>query len=90
MAGRNKKLVPECQAALNQLKYEVASELGVAFGGGSYGGTGEDTEFAGDLGSIASSGSGKAYLGSLSSREAGSVGGEITKRLIRSAQQTVL
>lgn len=88
MAGRNRKLVPECQNALNQMKYEIASEFGVPMGGASFG-LG-DTEFAGELGGISATGSGKAYMGNLTSRETGSVGGEITKRLIRQAQQTVL
>ncbi|MFC5469682.1 small, acid-soluble spore protein, alpha/beta type [Cohnella suwonensis] len=88
MARRSNKLVvPECANALKQMKYEIASELGVpAFASGG----GEDTEFAGELGSIPSSGYGEAYLGNLSSREAGSLGGGITKRLIQQAQQTLI
>lgn len=90
MAGRrsNRKLVPECQKALDQMKYEIASEFGVPMGSASFG-LG-DTEFAGELGGISTAGSGQAYMGNLTSRETGSVGGEITKRLIRQAQQTVL
>jgi hypothetical protein len=88
MASRNKKLVPECANALNQLKYEVATELGVPFG--QYGVGGQDTEFAGELGSFSSSGAGSSYLGNLTAREAGAVGGGITKRLVQQAQQTIL
>lgn len=89
MAGRrNRKLVPECQNAINQMKYEIASEFGVPMGGTSLGGL--DTEFAGELGGIPTPSGGQAYMGNLTSRETGSVGGEITKRLIRQAQQTVL
>lgn len=29
MTGSNKKAIPEAKAALNQFKYEVASEIGV-------------------------------------------------------------
>ncbi|RUS42620.1 alpha/beta-type small acid-soluble spore protein [Cohnella sp. AR92] len=88
MASRNKKLVPECASALNQLKYEVASELGVPFGQSGFGG--QDTEFAGELGSFSPSGSGSSYLGNLTAREAGAVGGGITKKLVQQAQQTIL
>jgi hypothetical protein len=88
MAGRNRKLVPECHKALEQMKYEIASELGVPMGTAKFGAG--DTEFAGELGGIPTAGYGKNYMGNLSSRETGSVGGEITKRLVQQAQQTVL
>lgn len=57
MANRNKLVVPGAQAALDQMKYEIAREFGVELGA--------DT----------------------SSRLNGSVGGEITKRLVAMAQQ---
>lgn len=59
MANRssNKLLFPGAEAALNQMKYEIAQEFGVNLSG--------DT----------------------SSRANGSVGGEITKRLVQMAQQ---
>lgn len=53
----NNLVVPGAQAALDQMKYEIASEFGVTLGG--------DT----------------------TSRANGSVGGEITKRLVKMAQQ---
>ena len=53
----NQLLVPGVQQALDQMKYEIASEFGVNLGA--------DT----------------------TSRANGSVGGEITKRLVRMAQQ---
>ncbi|MDN4075767.1 alpha/beta-type small acid-soluble spore protein [Fictibacillus terranigra] len=56
-SGRNELLVPGAQQALDQLKYEIASEFGVQLGA--------DT----------------------TSRANGSVGGEITKRLVAMAQQ---
>jgi hypothetical protein len=88
MARRSNKLVvPECANAINQMKYEIASELGVQIGQHA---EGFDTEFAGELGSIGAAAFGQAYLGDLSSREAGSLGGGITKRLIQQAQQTLL
>ena len=57
MSSRNKQVVPGAQAAIDQMKYEIAREFGVELG--------PDT----------------------SSRMNGSVGGEITKRLVAMAQQ---
>ncbi len=86
--SRNRKLVPECQKALDQMKYEIASELGVPFG---QPGTGSlDAEFAGELGSVQGSAGSTPYLGNITAREAGAVGGGITKRLVQQAQQTLL
>jgi len=53
----NRLLVPQAAQALDQMKYEIASEFGVQLGA--------DT----------------------TSRANGSVGGEITKRLVQYAQQ---
>lgn len=55
--SRNNVLVPQANQALDQLKYEIASEFGVQLG--------PDT----------------------TSRQNGSVGGEITKRLVSFAEQ---
>lgn len=55
--GRNNLVVPGVQQALDQMKYEIASEFGVNLGA--------DT----------------------TARANGSVGGEITKRLVQMAQQ---
>jgi hypothetical protein len=55
--GTNNLLVPQANQALDQLKYEIASEFGVQLGA--------DT----------------------TSRQNGSVGGEITKRLVSFAEQ---
>jgi small acid-soluble spore protein A (major alpha-type SASP) len=57
MARRNKLVVPGAQQAIDQMKYEIASEFGVTLG--------PDT----------------------TSRANGSVGGEMTKRLVAMAQQ---
>ncbi|WP_096273738.1 alpha/beta-type small acid-soluble spore protein [Paucisalibacillus globulus] len=59
MASRNSNqlLVPGIEQALDQMKYEIASEFGVNL-------SADDT-----------------------SRSNGSVGGEITKRLVQTAQQ---
>lgn len=87
---RNRKLVPESAKALESMKYEIASELGVDFG--QYGGAAGagDTEFAGELGAFSAGGGGSQYLGNLTSREAGAVGGGVTKRLIQQAQQSLI
>lgn len=57
LASRNQYVAPQAQNALEQMKYEIASEFGVNLGG--------DTP----------------------SRQNGSVGGEITKRLVAFAEQ---
>ena len=57
MATRNKLVVPGAQNAIDQMKAEIAKELGVNFGPDA------------------------------TARENGSVGGEITKRLVKQAQQ---
>ena len=57
MAHSNKLVVPGIQQALDQFKYEIASEFGVQLSA--------DT----------------------ASRSNGSVGGEVTKRLVKMAQQ---
>lgn len=55
--NNNEKLIPQASQALDQMKYEIASEFGVQL-------SGETT-----------------------SRQNGSVGGEITKRLVSFAEQ---
>jgi hypothetical protein len=55
--NNNRVLIPSAEAAIEQMKYEIAQELGVQLG--------PDT----------------------TSRANGSVGGEITKRLVAMAQQ---
>ncbi|WP_337103573.1 alpha/beta-type small acid-soluble spore protein [Paenibacillus sp. YIM B09110] len=87
MSRSNKVVVPNCKAALNQMKYEIAAELGLTSGG--YGGASHDTEFAGELGGTASAAGGSVQWSNLSTRQAGSVGGEITKRLIAQAEQVL-
>ncbi|MNI06670.1 Small, acid-soluble spore protein A [compost metagenome] len=87
MARNNRTVVPESRAMLKQMQYEIASEFGLY--GASYGG-GADTEFASELGVTGSSmGYGTPYLGHLTSRDNGSVGGEITKRLVKQAEQSL-
>lgn len=77
-------VVPECKAALNAMKYEIAAELGVA------GSTSSDynSEFADELGG-ASSNVGTVNWSTMSTRNVGYIGGSITKRLIQQAEQVL-
>lgn len=88
MARSNRTVVPESRAMLKQMQYEIASEFGLY--GASYGG-GADTEFASELGALGGAGGveRRQYLGHLTSRDNGSVGGEITKRLVKQAEQSL-
>ncbi|GGF87488.1 hypothetical protein GCM10010912_35950 [Paenibacillus albidus] len=88
MARNNRTVVPESRAMIKQMQYEIAAEFGLY--GSGYGG-GADTEFASELGALGSSGrmGSSPYLGHLTSRDNGSVGGEITKRLVKQAEQSL-
>lgn len=59
--NNNKKVVPGASNALDKMKYEIASQVGVNLKQG--------------------------YNGDLSSKDAGKVGGNITKKLIQMAEQ---
>ena len=59
----NRTVVPEAKGALNQMKYEIASELGINLKQG--------------------------YNGDLPSRQAGYIGGDMTKRLIEQAERAM-
>ncbi len=62
MANNNsKKAVPGSENALNKMKYEIASQVGVNLKQG--------------------------YNGDISAKDAGKVGGNITKKLIQMAEQ---
>lgn len=56
-------VVPEAKGALNQMKYEIASELGINLKQG--------------------------YNGDLPSRQAGYIGGYMTKRLVEQAERSM-
>ncbi|MBS6475900.1 MAG: alpha/beta-type small acid-soluble spore protein [Clostridiales bacterium] len=62
MASSNKLVVPEAKQAMDNLKYEVAQQMGVNLKQG--------------------------YNGDLTSKQAGSVGGEMVKRMIQSYEKT--
>ena len=57
--SKSKLVVPQAQAAIEQMKYEIANELGVTMGPDA------------------------------TARQNGSVGGEITRRLVRMAQSSL-
>lgn len=88
MARSNRKIIPESRQVINQWKYEIAAEFGLPVNTGLSGGA--DAEFAGELGAIGGVASGSESWGHLTSRENGSVGGEITKRLVAEAQRNLL
>lgn len=87
MSRSNKLVVPNCRASLNQMKYEIASELGLTDTYTVPANGVHDTEFASELGTAGSSAGGKLDWSNMKSREAGSVGGNMTKRLIQLAEQ---
>ena len=83
----NKVVVPESSEALKKMKYEIAAELGLTnevitqdrFG---------HTEFASELGGMESSSApGSVQWSKIATRDAGSVGGHITRQLIERAEQ---
>lgn len=86
---RNRKLVPGCEQAIDQWKYEIAGELGVTMPGMANG-AGFDSEMAGELGAIGGSSGGTHphYWGDYTARQMGSIGGHITRKLIQQAEQT--
>lgn len=86
--NRRQPLVPACKPALDRMKYEIAAELGMT-GVLASSAAGTDAEFAAELGDMAAP-AGPAgrrpYLGHITTREAGLLGGNITRRLIASSE----
>ncbi|MFD2117010.1 small, acid-soluble spore protein, alpha/beta type [Paenibacillus yanchengensis] len=87
MARSSKIIVPQSRATLNQMKYEIASELGLTDTYSMPSNGMQDTEFASELGTAGATGNGKLNWSVMKSREAGSVGGLMTKRLVELAEQ---
>ncbi|KAF6579024.1 alpha/beta-type small acid-soluble spore protein [Paenibacillus sp. EKM208P] len=90
MASRGqRRLIPESRARLDDLKYEIAAEFGLPVYNPQYTHIhpNADSEFAAELGEFA--GGGNVAWRDLTSRQNGSVGGEITKRLIQSAERSL-
>lgn len=90
-SAKRNQIVPEAHKALDAMKYEIAAELGLPVGRNRMGMAGSgDTEFASELGDMSATSSSKEdYWGHIASRDAGAVGGHITSRLIRKAEQTL-
>lgn len=88
-AGR-RQIVPGVHKALDAMKYEIAAELGLPVGRGRANGFG-DAEFASELGAVGGAGGQEEdYWGHIASRDAGAVGGHMTRRLIQQAQKQLL
>jgi hypothetical protein len=62
--SRNSLVVPQASQAIEQMKFEIAQELGIQFPQGG-------------------------YYGEMTSRDTGSIGGNITKRLVQIGQQSI-
>ncbi|SEG61968.1 alpha/beta-type small acid-soluble spore protein [Paenibacillus sp. UNC499MF] len=89
MSKNNNKVVPESHKALDLLKYEIAAEMGLPVGKQALGSLDLSTEFASELGSIPAASIKEDYWGHISSRDSGAVGGAITSRLIRRAEEVL-
>jgi len=87
--AKGKQLVPGCHKALDALKYEIAAELGLPVGKQGLSAFGANEEFATELGGIPVSSVKEDYWGHIASRDTGAVGGAITSRLIRQAEETL-
>ncbi|REK55499.1 MAG: acid-soluble spore protein [Thermobacillus sp.] len=78
----NIKVVPECQAAIDRMKYEIAAELGLTSPSADF-----LAESSGELGSQPEAVYGSVQWHSIATRDAGAVGGMITRRLVQQAEQ---
>ncbi|NEU26056.1 alpha/beta-type small acid-soluble spore protein [Paenibacillus polymyxa] len=90
MASRGqRRLIPESRASLDDLKYEIAAEFGLPVYNPQYAHIhpNADSEFAAELGEF--TGGQNVAWRDLTSRQNGSVGGEITKRLVQSAERSL-
>lgn len=63
-SSSNQLVVPQARTALEQMKYEVAQELGIPLP--------QD-----------------GYYGNMTTRDMGSIGGSITRRLVQMAEQLI-
>jgi hypothetical protein len=84
--AKNNKIVPESHQALDLMKYEIAAEMGLPVGKSL---ADMNVEFATELGTFSSSSIKEDYWGHITSRDAGAVGGAITSRLVRKAEETM-
>jgi len=88
--AKTKKVVPESKQALDVLKYEIAAELGLPVGKSVITSANANVEFATEMGTIPQYSMQEDYWGHIASRDAGAVGGTITSRLIRKAEEMML
>ena len=75
----NRTMVPEAKQALNNMKFEIANELGINLKQG----------YNGDLPSRLGINLKQGYNGDLPSRQAGYIGGYMVKRLIENAERAM-
>lgn len=61
--GSNRTMVPEAKQALNNMKFEIANELGINLKQG--------------------------YNGDLTSKQAGSIGGQMVKKMVESYENSI-
>lgn len=90
MASKGQKqIIPESRKRLYDMKYEIAAEFGLPVYNPLYPSVnvGADSEFGSELGQSSTYES--VQWGQLTSRQNGSVGGEITKRLVQSAERAL-
>ncbi|WP_166243605.1 alpha/beta-type small acid-soluble spore protein [Paenibacillus turpanensis] len=85
-ANKRNIVVPEAEKALDAMKYEIAAELGLAVGK-QISGIAGDVEFATELGAIPASQIKEDYWGHVATRDAGAVGGHMTRLLVRKAEE---
>jgi len=83
----NIPVVSGSKEALNQMKYEIAAELGLPVG--QHVALNPNMEFATELGTIAGNQIAEDYWGHIASRDTGAVGGQITRRLVQQAEQAL-
>ncbi|NHN33854.1 alpha/beta-type small acid-soluble spore protein [Paenibacillus agricola] len=84
--AKHNKIVPECHHAIDALKYEIAAEMGLPVGKSI---ADLNVEFATELGAFSSNSIKEDYWGHITARDAGAVGGAITSRLIKKAEETM-
>lgn len=77
-------VVPSCQSVLDEMKYEIAAELGLTEVANNYD---FNTEFADEMGTISAPAS--IHWPTMSTRNVGFIGGNMTKRLIEQAEQVL-
>lgn len=77
-------LVPSSKKILNDMKYEIAAELGLIQVGSNQD---FNSEFADEMGAI--SGPASIHWSTMSTRNVGFIGGSMTKRLVEQAEQVL-